>query len=121
MVRYFRFEDKLDGMEIIQQYMPSRKYRLCLLKLLEHLNNFNSVTLELQKKGINLLDVRYIFDELCEVYPEFQKYLSEDADIVQCIPFEKGVIKVLRSETNKLTTCESNALKRLQIKVPQNT
>ncbi|OQR82232.1 hypothetical protein ACHHYP_20811 [Achlya hypogyna] len=45
-------------------------------------------------EDITLEETRVLFDELVAKYPDMAHHLAPSASIVQCEPFESGVVKV---------------------------
>lgn len=84
--KYIDLEDEL----MMDLSLNSKEYKE-LENLFEELKIFNSVTIELQKDDLNLLDARILFDALIEKFPSSAHYLSLDANIVNNIDFERSV------------------------------
>ncbi|ETV84120.1 hypothetical protein H257_03430 [Aphanomyces astaci] len=88
--------------------------------LLAQLENFDTVTLALQRDTMSLSDVRILFDTVMEDYPQVVHYLSPSATIVQQPNFENGCLRVAPLEAvvaEKHETYAERALKR-QRRVP---
>ena len=62
------------------------------------LEDFQSVTLELQKEDITLLSVRVMFDAIIAKYPSMKNYLDSRASIVHSPDFEVGIVKSMMSK-----------------------
>jgi hypothetical protein len=54
------------------------------------LKKFNAVTIMLQKEGMSFLEVRELFQEVLEDFPDFKHYLADEANIVEDPLFGEG-------------------------------
>ena len=90
----------------IVDLLPSPAEERTLSKISSDLDLFDSVTVVLQKETIDLFDVRILFDDLIEKYPDTSSYLSPSADIVHCPAFETGISKIVAGKSDTLTDVE---------------
>ena len=82
--------------------MPTAQEQIDIKSLEKAMNDFQSVSLELQKNdgAVDLLEVRVLFDCLIASYGEaFVHYLAPDASIVNNPGFETAIVKHLRKES----------------------
>lgn len=73
---------------------------------------FESVSVNLQRKGLLIHDARYILDKICDGYPITSKYLAQNAEIVHK-PFEKAVVKIINGVDNDLMHLERSSVETL--------
>ena len=92
--------------------LPSLHQEHVLSELLEHLTTLDSITKALQREDISMADVRTLFDDLVDVYPDMKQHLAVDAAIVLSPSFEKAVVKVQRGK--RLATAETFALRNFE-------
>ena len=78
---------------------------------MKDLEEFEKITLQLQKPATTLSDVRAIFDVAIEQYPSLNFYLKANAQIVHSPAFESGIVKVLDGEVEQLTEAERDSIK----------
>ena len=76
------------------------------------LKDFQSVTLELQKENVTLLNVRVLFDAIISKYPSMKHYLSPDSHIVHSPCFENAIVKSLNG--SELSSEEMESIHSLQ-------
>ena len=114
IARFFQIKSHLEQVESLAPSMLSFVEVRELQASFTHMKKFNEVTLALQKQGITCLNVRDIFDHVLEDYPEFQKHLGVDANIVQDKVFEIATTKIMKGEP--LNDIESRAVIRLRKK-----
>jgi hypothetical protein len=62
------------------------------------LRDVEETCIYLQREKLNISEVRYLFDTLCEQNPTLSKYLAPNADIVKYAWFEDACVKVIRGE-----------------------
>jgi hypothetical protein len=97
--------------EGLAELIPSAQDDIQLNTIMEQLQDFEDVTKLLQtRSGINLDDVRGLFDELMLKYPETSQYLSPDASIIHDPDFEEAIRKIIRGEVASLTDTEKEAV-----------
>ena len=113
--RFFRIEENIKYIEELDPFKPSAAERRTLEKALEHLEKFQSITINLQRKGLTIDKTRFIFDRLCEDYPEIKEYLSKNASIVNNKNFESAIVKLLSENERSLSPVEKGAIKSLLI------
>ena len=101
----------------IAMAMPTAQEQLDIKTLHKALNDFQSVSLELQKNdgAVTLLDVRVMFDCLMETYGDaFIQYLSPNASIVNNPAFESAIVRYLQNDAS-LTDNDKAQLSRLEL------
>ena len=64
----------------------------------------------LQKTQCSLDEVRILFDDVCERFPQLTPRLSSTAAIVHNPSFENGIVKVLKNREVELTQQEKTSL-----------
>jgi hypothetical protein len=102
--------------------MPTALEQLDIKLLEKALNDFQSVSLELQKKdgAVTLLEVRVLFDCLIDTYGDaFMHYLSPTASIVNNPAFETAIVKLLRNEA-PLNDSDKAQLSRFEVQNGNN-
>jgi hypothetical protein len=65
----------------------------------------HSVTTALQG-GLNMSEVRFLFDDFIELFPSTSSYLSKTTRIIHSPIFENAVVKIIRDLTDDLTEIE---------------
>jgi hypothetical protein len=50
----------------------------------------------LQKEGMSFLEVRELFQEVLEDFPDFKHYLADDANIVEDPLLEKAIVRIIK-------------------------
>jgi hypothetical protein len=114
--RFFEIKPFLDESDPdISCWLPSGIEFLTLQELLKHLENFNSVTKELQKEDLDMSEVRDLFDGVIEVYPMMGKYLARDAKIVHAKDFENRIVKIIEGNEKHLSLSEKEAVKVFEL------
>ncbi|RHZ18021.1 hypothetical protein DYB31_006517 [Aphanomyces astaci] len=83
--------------------------------LLGQLENFDTVTLALQRDTMSLYDVRILFETVMEDYPQAAHYLSRSANIVQQPNFENGVCKIQNPLSGQMSVGESESVGGLRV------
>ena len=90
--RYFQLKESIDEVSVnsddLYLYLLTPKEHAALKSLFEHLANFQSITLALQKEDITLGKMRVLFDGVIEMYPTMTEYLSVSAPIIEFKDFE---------------------------------
>jgi hypothetical protein len=112
--RYLRIENEVKKISEVQDYIPSSRQRRDLSELVEHMSKFQSITKNLQKKGLCLDIVKSVFEAVVEDYPEMNCYLTEKANIINNPAFESGIAKLVSKNIWCLTIEEKEALKNLR-------
>lgn len=110
--RFFELKQFFDPMNAeLAGLMPSATELIRLQHLSEDMSKFQSITMQLQHEGINMYDVRVLFDAVIEEYPDMSKYLSPTAEIVHSRHFETGLVKLIRDgDTCILSSSEKVAM-----------
>ena len=75
----------------------SAKENRKLKEVFENMKQLHSVTIMLQKEDLDLVDVRLLFDEVLQGFPDedsFKKYLLPDSQLVHQPVFEAAVRKI---------------------------
>ena len=78
----------------ILDYVPTARENSQISQIHEHLKKLNSITSALQKEDVSLADVRYLFDEVVNLYPSMRDNLGEHARIVHSPSFERALVKI---------------------------
>jgi hypothetical protein len=120
--RFLKLKDFIDPMNIeLAGLMPSAAELIRLKLLSEDMSKFQSITMQLQKEGISMYDVRILFDAVLAEYPDMAHHLSPDADVVHSPYFESGLVKLIRDgESAILAVSEKGALKNLKMEQNAN-
>lgn len=79
-----------------------------LKEALSHFENFKIITVYLQNYGLLLDEVRFIFDELLEGYPDMKIYLHFSSKCLKCQKFDGAIVKILSGDDRDLTEEKSN-------------
>ncbi|KAG7346145.1 hypothetical protein IV203_005213 [Nitzschia inconspicua] len=116
--RYLRIKDELSACNGLEDYVLSGRENQVIKEAAKSFHTFNMITVEIQAKGMDLLDVREQFDTLLshEKYKMMDTYLGQKAKIVESPDFEVGCIKVMRGEPSTLTEEEVAAIAKLKRK-----
>lgn len=115
--RYSKIEEFTRGIPELDQYVPTPVTRRMILAALDDLKRLGSISISLQKNGILLSDVEFIFDKVCKKYMTMRHYLFADADIVSRMSFEKAAIQIVGGRENDLEGDESNSVQVLRLGV----
>jgi hypothetical protein len=115
--RFLALKEFIDPMNTeLAALMPTAEELISLQLLSKEMLKFQSVTMQLQKDGITMHEVRVLFDAIIEEHPNLSHHLSSNADIVHSPHFESGLVKVTRDGDNcNLSRLEKLALERLKI------
>eukprot|EP00644_Phytophthora_capsici_P002948 jgi/Phyca11/103032/e_gw1.7.895.1 len=97
--RYIRIRPQIKTVDAVEELIPTGASHRKLVALLEHMKKFQSVTKKLQTEGIDLADVRLLFDSVVAEYPCMRGHLKADANIVHSPVFESAVHLPLTSNT----------------------
>lgn len=114
--RFFQHESALVTPEIMAAVNVSTQEIHRLYKLVEHLENFDSVARNLKSRGLHLAETRINLDLIIEDYPEFGAYLSPSAVVVDFPIFETAVAKLIKENNASLSTQEKEALRLLELR-----
>ncbi|KAL4155222.1 hypothetical protein PRNP1_007335 [Phytophthora ramorum] len=87
---------------------PAAKRRL--RGLLGELKDVESISKALQGDHVTLLDARVWFDSLIAARASYARYLAPRAAIVQSPHFEAACVRVLKDQTERLTSAEKTSL-----------
>ena len=96
-------------------FFPTARENAEISQIHEHLKKLKSITLTLQKENINLTDVRYLFDEVINLYSNMKDTLGEEAKIVHSPTFEKALVKIQDEKLNEITAAEERAVMNLRL------
>lgn len=113
--RFLHIENLLKNIETLDKLLPTPAQRRALESAVPHFNNFESITVNLQKRGMPISKVRFVFDQICEDYPCMKSHLSIDAEIVHDKAFERAIVKILDNRESQLTSEEKSAVGKLRI------
>ena len=95
--QFFRIQAELSVISNLLPLLPTHVECDIIRKGFVHLEQLHQVTVMLQKEGITLLEVRKLFEEVMEDYPELSGHLSEDMKIVVNPVFERAVLKLSKN------------------------
>ena len=113
IARFFQTKSHLEQVESLAPRMLSIVEVRELQASFTYMKKFNEMTpLALQKQGITCLNVWDVFDHVLKDYPEFQKHLGVDANILQDKVFEIATTKIMKGVP--LNDIESHAMIRLR-------
>ena len=119
--RYLVLEKEFQELTSLDEHQLTARETRLIKMASEHFTVFESVAVEIQGKGMDLLFVREQFDALLAnpEYAVMAKYLAPDADIVLNPAFESGIINIALGKP--LSTEEEAACRRLRRKIPETT
>jgi len=114
--RYFQLHEVLQSITIpsVVRKIPSRQQHAELEELITCMQQLNSVTVELQRADVSLLEARVLFDGVMDLFPAMGHHLAEDAKILSNVDFERGILKVCKGEENLLTEPEKHAIRKFK-------
>ena len=120
--RFLKLKEFIDPMNTeLAALMPTAAELIRLNVLMEDMSKFQSITMHLQKDGINMYEVRVLFDAAIEEYPIMSKYLSTTAKIIHSPDFESGLVKLIREgDSPSLTPSEELALVKIKCSLAAN-
>jgi hypothetical protein len=118
--RFFRLQEDLKSIETLDDEMPTGAAINTVKRAYKHLEKFHSITVSLQEKGLTLAEGRDIFNGVLEDYLDLSHYLADNADIVHCVDFERGVYKLASGADSTLTVAERGAVAHLRKAPPVN-
>ncbi len=120
--RFLELKEFIDPMNIeLAGIMPTAEELIRVKLLSKEMSNFHSITMQLQRDGISMFDVRLLFDAVIDDHPEMSTYLSFRAGIVHSPDFETGLIKLMRDgESAKLVSEEKISLEKLKLEGTTN-
>ncbi|KAE9339410.1 hypothetical protein PF008_g11585 [Phytophthora fragariae] len=110
--RYERIRPQIKTVEAVEELIPTGASYRKLLELLQHMKKFESVTKKPQGDGIDLADVRLLFDSVIADYPCMCEQLKPTAKIVHSPVFEAAVVKAINGCA--LSSAEKAAVKRFE-------
>lgn len=111
--RFIRIETLLQSIPSLDSSLPSLEHRRALKAAIEDFENFESIAVSLQSKGLTIAIARYTFDRLCEDYSSMSYYLSPDANIVHDKIFEGAVVKIINGNETQLSFSEKASVSKL--------
>ena len=116
--RFLAIKDSIDPSDVeLTCLLPTLQQSITIQNLFESLKDFFSVTLALEKTGMNLHKTRTIFNLLIENYNIMVKYVGENASVIHSKAFERGVCKLISGNNGVLTAEEKLVVSRFR-KVP---
>jgi len=113
--RYLRIIGDLTDIASVAPFLPNAADNLVLKAAVAHLNNFWSVTKNIQAKEINMLHIREDFDLICTSYPELSPYLALGAKLTNDTIFESAVVKILGKNENLLSDQETARMSKYEL------
>uniref|UniRef100_H3GLY5 HAT C-terminal dimerisation domain-containing protein n=1 Tax=Phytophthora ramorum TaxID=164328 RepID=H3GLY5_PHYRM len=109
--RYFELLPFIDADDDdIADSLPAPAAKRRLRGLLGELKDVESVSKALQGDHVTLLDARMWFDSLIAARASYARYLAPRAAIVQRPHFEAACVRVLKGQTERLTSAEKASL-----------
>ena len=109
--RFFEIEPHLQQDDPnVEDLLPNTRDRNKLVDLNARMREFDEVTKMLQCEKLNLSDVRHCFDHMMKKYPDMNRWLAANADIVKSPVFECAIVKVIDGQSDSLTAEERDAL-----------
>ena len=94
--RFFVIKDFIEPSDVeLSSLLPTSQESINIQHLFEILNDFHSDTLTLEKTDMNMHKARNIFNLLIENYNIMEKYLGENASIINSEAFERGMCKAI--------------------------
>ena len=97
-----------------KDYLPSPLEISEIQSIFSTMENFQPVTLTLQRESTCMADVRSIFEQMCIDYPNMSKYLKPDAKIIHSPDFENAINKNQHCTSDTLSEEEKEQLSKLE-------
>jgi hypothetical protein len=94
ITRFLQIQVQLSSIVDLLALFPTHSELEILKRAHASLKKFNAVTIMLQKEGMSFLEVRELFQEVLEDFPDFKHYLADDANIVEDPLFEKAIVRI---------------------------
>jgi hypothetical protein len=114
--RYKKIRDSIRQVDAVEEFIPTGMTHKKLIDLLEELKKLDSVCKRLQDESISVADVRVLFDQVADDYPDMANHLRPSAKIVHAPAFEAALVKV--ANCVKLTAAEARAMQRFVVEPP---
>lgn len=113
--RYIDLRPFLAEMEMpsIDELVPSATAHRDIEELSSTLEDLRSISLQTQKEGTTLADVRVFFDTTIDEHPSLRGRLGAHADIVSSKEFESAVVLLQRQQSSALSIDQKCAVKSL--------
>ena len=102
-----------------EELMPTSNEMNDLKKLRESMSIFQLITMQLQMEGINMYDVRVLFDAVLKEIPALALHLSKDVDIIHSKEFENAIVRLL-CEGDNCSLSDGEKAYVMNLKVPGN-
>lgn len=120
--RYLKLIDFIAKPEIsndpsIVDLIPTARENTVIITLSKTLEELNSVTIMLQKEDIDMSDVRYLFDNIIESYPELNSHCGKNASIIHSVDFENTIVKILDGKESDLCEKEKDSVVNLKLNI----
>jgi hypothetical protein len=90
--RFLNIEKELSLIVKLLSLLPNHLEIAYLREAFETLTKFDSLTVMLQRENMSFVESREIFDIFLNDFPEFGNYISDSANIVENMAFEKAVM-----------------------------
>jgi hypothetical protein len=74
--RYKKIRDSIRQVDAVEEFIPTGMTHKKLIDLLEELKKLDSVCKRLQDESISVADVRVLFDQVADDYPDMANHLS---------------------------------------------
>ncbi|RLN60155.1 hypothetical protein BBJ28_00014322 [Nothophytophthora sp. Chile5] len=109
---YLRIRAEIKKVEAVEELVSTGSRHRKLVALGEHLKKPNSISKRLQREGIDLAQVRVLFDSVKVEYPVMSDYLKAGAKIVNSPVFEAAVVKKIDGQV--LAIAEKKAQRQFE-------
>jgi len=96
-----------------KKFIPSKREHMRISELHGNLSQFRKVSLYLQQEDpekVSMYNLRALFDDLMRKYPDTEKHLATNSDIVQNQNFENAIVKIQAHREFDLTNAEKEAV-----------
>lgn len=94
--RFLNIEKELSLIVELLSLLPNHLEIAYLREAFETLTKFDSLTVMLQRENMSFVESREIFDIFLNDFPDFGNYISDSANIVENMAFEKAVMRLAR-------------------------
>jgi hypothetical protein len=121
--RYTQIRNVLPLLELdeIDEKMLNSRENNVVDTILKELEDFDSITKELQKETTTMADMRVLFDAIAEDYAIVKEKLAADAPIVSDKFFESALVKLQQGRKEVLNSAEERAVMGLKTLPGQKT
>lgn len=109
--RYFKIQTQLSALVELLELLPTPIEVDTLSRGFRCLQNFQAITIMLQRDGIPFTEVRGIFNLLCVDFPEMSHHLGATSHLVVDPDFEAGIMRI--GKGTPLTATQQQAVTNL--------